>query len=129
MTEQVQVHATVAIDAPEPSPSPEWRRNWTIDWLRGEREDGGGMDPPWTMSREDIGRLLTVFESSGASPEEAERMTWFLPEAFCRKCLDLGGIHMATETEEDKRSGGHFWVAGPPGALLAELAAEKEVKP
>lgn len=117
---------TTVFDVDTKCQTPEWRRNWTIDFLRGEREDGGGMDPPWTMSREDIGRLLAVFEASGASPEEAEHMTWFLPEAFCRKCLDLGGIHLAAETEADKRRGGHYWVAGPPGVALAMIVDETE---
>lgn len=51
-------------------------------------------------------------------------MTWFLPEAFCRKCLDLGGIHLATESEDDKRLGCHFWVAGPPGVVKAMLTED-----
>lgn len=101
-----------------------WRREWMIKFLRGEHAHGDHPETgKWSMSPEDIVRLFTVFEASGATPEQVEYMTCFLPEDFCRKCLELGGIHQASESEEDVRLGRRFWVAGTPEAarkLLAE---------
>ena len=106
------VNFTITL-APEDAEDPVWRREWMIKFLRGEHAHGDHPEKgKWSMSPEDIVRLFAVFEASGATPEEAESMTCFLPEDFCRKCLDAGGIHLAAESEEDKRTGRRFWIVG-----------------
>lgn len=109
---------------PEAEPSPQWRRQWMIKFLRGEHEHGACPERgAWTMSAEDIERMFAVFEASGFSPEDAEKIACFLPEEFCRKCLDLGGIHIAQETAEDLRLGRRMWMAGTPTTLREALGA------
>ncbi len=102
------IDANITITPLDVTADPAWRREWTIKFLRGEHDHGDHPESgKWTMSREDIERLLAVFEASGATAEVAEHLTCCLPESFCRKCLDEGGIHIGVGLD-----GKEFWTAG-----------------